>query len=273
MHTCARRLPITYLYLREPENLRLESRTHVVESLEQLLGSIESHRRECEDFHVVLDRRVGWNAHVFHREQAARPIHLNVALLVGICANDCDFAIFDDTLQERLDEALLPAFFGVDGMFWCDNQELQVDERTDALLGFFWRHMLERRLVGLIVEDETADDFAFIGLCDANTTSVLCEMLGHQFGRVDSLGCEEVQESVCVGVVAKLDTSDVEIFGRFGNFGGGFGGGFGLRLRLRLRSEARLTAHIMRDGVDNLVLLFGLRREGRKGRHRRTGTV
>ena len=265
MHTCARRLPITYLYLMESENLRLESRTHVVESLEQLLGSIESHRRECEDFHVALDRRVGWNAHVFHREQAARPIHLNVALLVGICANDCDFAIFDDTLQERLDEALLPAFFGVDGMFWCDNQELQVDERTDALLGFFWRHMLERRLVGLIVEDETADDFAFIRLCNANTTSVLCEMLGHQFGRVDSLGCEEVQESVCVGVVAKLDTSDVQIFGRFGNFGGGFG------LRL-LRFEARLTAHIMRDG-DNLVLLLGLRREGRKGRHRRTGTV
>jgi hypothetical protein len=72
-------------------------------------------------------------------------------------------------------------------------------------------------------------------------------MLGYQLGRVDSLGCEEVQESVCVGVVAKLDTSDVEIFG-------GFGGGFGLRCRL-LRFEARLTAHIMRDG-NNLVLLF-----------------
>ena len=269
MHARGVRLPMN-TYPRESWNprtrepLRLESRPHIVESLEQLLGSVESHRRECEDFHVVLDCRVGRNAHVFHREQAARPIHLNVALLVGICANDCDFAIFDDTLQERLDEALLPVFFGVDCMFWCDNQELQVDERTDALLGFFWRHMHERRLVSFIVEDETADDFAFIRLCNANTASVLCEMLCYQFGRVDSLGCEEVQESVCVGIVAKLDTSDVEIFGRFGNFG--------LRLRLLLRFEARLTAHIMRDG-DNLVLLFGLRRKGRKRRHRRTGTV
>lgn len=79
---------------------RLEPRTHVVELLEQLRRILEPHRRVCKDFHVAFDRRIGRDAHILHREEAARPVKLDVLKIVSIRANDCDFAVFGHTLQE-----------------------------------------------------------------------------------------------------------------------------------------------------------------------------
>ena len=78
----------------------LEPCAHVVEFLEQLRRILEPHRRVCKDFHVAFDRRIGRNAHILHREEAARPVKLDVLKIVSIRANDCDFAVFGDAFQE-----------------------------------------------------------------------------------------------------------------------------------------------------------------------------
>ena len=135
-------LTITYLYMcvcvfNSFVPAALEPRPQFVEPLEQLRRSLEPQRRERENFHVALDRRVGGNAHVGHCEEATRPVDLDALLIVGICTHNCNLAVFHNTLRERRHQALIPLFVCIDGVLRSNNQQLHVDERTGALFRFF----------------------------------------------------------------------------------------------------------------------------------------
>ena len=216
----------------------LESRALCVELLEDFGGLLKSQRRVSENNNLVLTGGIRGDAHILHRVEAARPVELDFRFVIGIHADDSDFAVLDDTRRHGVDEALAPHLVPLCGaglVRIVDNEELAEDERLglDVLLDFGIGCADEHFLSDFVVEQSEPDDVAIIVYGNAGAAAILEDVLLDKLVRVDAAGLEECEDLDGGGFILEIDALDVRV-------GGGGGGGRGGN-RLLWRSRRHLT--------------------------------
>jgi len=203
---------------------RLESRTSRVELLEDLGSLLKSQRRVSENSNLVFHGGIRGDAHVLHRVEAARPVGLDLFLVVHVDADDSDFAVLDNTSSHGVDEALAPhavSGCGASVVRIVDNQELEEDEWLGFHEAFDFRfgRPVQHFLNDFIVKESEPDDIAIVIYGIPRAAAILEDVLLDELVRVDAAGLEECQDLCGSGFIPEVDALDVGV--------GGGGGGNG----------------------------------------------